>query len=201
VSTNLPTHLNRWHLERAVAVLRAGGVIAYATEGVYGLGCEPLDEAAVLRVLALKGRPADKGVILIAAAYEQLRAYVAEPGGGVMEPVRASWPGPTTWVLPARRAVPRWLTGRHDSVAVRVTAHPQASALCTLYGGALVSTSANPAGRPAARTALDVRRYFGRRLDFVLPGTVGNPAHGPSEMRDALSGRVLRAGVATRGAP
>ena len=185
-------YLNPWHLRRAVDALRAGGVIAYPTEGVYGLGCEPLDEEAVHRVLALKRRPRDKGLILIAARYEQLERFVADPDAEVMARLRATWPGPTTWLLPARRDVPSWLTGRYASIAVRVTAHPQAAALCTRYGAALVSTSANPAGRPPARTALAVRRYFGARLDFVLPGAVGDPRAGPTEIRDAVSERLVR---------
>ncbi len=185
-------YLNRWHLSRAADALRAGGVIAYPTEGVYGLGCEPLDEGAVRRVLALKRRPADKGLILIAARHEQLRPFIIEPDPEIMARLRADWPGPITWLLPARRDVPRWLTGRHASIAVRVTAHPQAAALCLRYGAALVSTSANPAGRPPARTALDVRRYFGEGLDFILPGAVGDPRAGPTEIRDALSERIVR---------
>lgn len=185
-------HLNRWQLKRAVDALRAGGVIAYPTEGVYGLGCEPWNERAALRLMALKGRSLTKGLILMAARYEHLRAFIEEPDAEVMARVHATWPGPTTWVLPARRGTPRWLTGRHDAIAVRVTAHPQAAALCACYGGALISTSANPAGAVPARRALAVRRYFGARLDFILHGSVTAPQAGPTEIRDALTGRVLR---------
>ncbi len=191
-SSGFRGYLNRWHLTCAVDALRAGGVVAYPTEGVYGLGCEPLNERAVLRVLALKGRPREKGLILIAARYEQLRRFVVEPDAEVMARLRAEWPGPTTWLLPARPDVPSWLTGGHASIAVRVTAHPQAAALCTRFGAALVSTSANPAGRPAARTMLDVRRYFGEGVDFILPGAVTDPGAGPTEIRDALSNRIVR---------
>jgi len=186
-----------WHLKRAAEILRAGGIVAYPTEGVYGLGCDPDDADAVRRLLRLKRRPERKGLILIGAALEHLRPYLREPEPAVMERVLASWPGPVTWLMPARETTPRWLTGGSQRIAVRVTAHPLAAALCRRYGGALVSTSANVGGRPAARDALGVRRCLGGQVDFVLPGAVGG-APGPSEIRDALTERVVRPAAAAR---
>ena len=181
-----------WRLRAAARAVRYGGVIAYPTEAVYGLGCDPLDAVAVLDLLELKGRPVGKGLILIAADFDQLRPFVDEVAPGAMAAVHASWPGPHTWLLPARPATPPWLTGDFTTLAVRVTAHPVAAALCRLTGP-LVSTSANPAGRRPARDALTVRRYFGDRLDAVLAGPVDR-RRGPSAIRDAASGRLLRAG-------
>jgi len=180
-----------FQLRQAGLVLRAGGVIAYPTEGVYGLGCEPAEAAAVARVLALKGRPPDRGLIVIAARWEQVAGWV-DASPAQIERARADWPGPVTWLLPAAPGVPPWITGGRDAVAVRVTAHPVAAALSLGYGGPLVSTSANRSGRPPARTALAVRRAFGPALDCVVSGAVERGA-GPSEIRDARSGRVLRA--------
>ena len=108
--------------------------------------------------------------------------------------MRRSWPGPVTWLLPARPETPQWLCGAHESIAVRVTAHPLAAALCRAADGALVSTSANLSGRPAARTALQVQRIFGDSLDYVLHGDVGG-RETPSDIKDALSGAVIRAGA------
>lgn len=181
-----------WRLRLAARAVRGGGVIAYPTEAVYGLGCDPLNPVAVFDLLALKGRPLAKGLILIAAEFDHLQPYVDEVDAAAMAAVRASWPGPHTWLLPARPTTPVWLTGDHPTLAVRVTAHPVAAALCRLTGP-LVSTSANPAGRQPARDALTVRRYFGAGLDAVVCGAVDR-SRGPSTIRDAASGRLLRSG-------
>lgn len=179
-------------MRRAVRVLRAGGVIAYPTEAVWGLGCDPLQGAAVARLLQLKARSPARGLILIAADFEQLHPYVI-PTEAMLARALPSWPGPVTWLMPARRDVPDWLTGAHDTLAVRITAHPPAAALCAAFGGALVSTSANRSGRAPARSRLAVQRAFGNALDYVLPGPLGGHAK-PSTIRDARSGRTLRPG-------
>ena len=183
---------NRWHLSLAVRTLAAGGVLAYPTEAVWGLGCNPLDPAAVNRLLALKGRPVAKGLILIAADLEALEPFVLLDAP-LRARVEATWPGPVTWLLPARPRVPPWLRGRHATLAVRIPAHPPARALCRAWGGPLVSTSANPAGRPPARSRITLMRYFDGRLDGVLPGPLGGRRR-PTEIRDAATGVVLRRG-------
>ncbi len=180
-----------WHLRQAAHALHHGGIVAYPTEAVYGLGCEPLDAVAVLRLLALKKRPMDKGLILIASDFQQLAPFVQTPAPGIMRHINATWPGPVTWLLPARVDTPYWLRGAHDTLAVRVTAHLQAAALCRAFGGALVSTSANPAGRSPARHPLRVRHYFDGRLDCILSGAVYSHTK-PTEIRDALTGKVIR---------
>jgi L-threonylcarbamoyladenylate synthase len=146
----------------------------------------------VQRLLALKQRPVGKGLILIAADFAQLAAYVTPLPEPRMGEILAGWPGPATWLLPAAPETPYWLTGTHETIAVRVTAHPQARALCEAWGRPLVSTSANPAGAPPARSALQVRRYFGDRLDLVLTGALG-ALRRPTSIRDGRSGRLLRA--------
>lgn len=180
-------------IKRAVAVLEAGGVVAYPTEAVYGLGCDPLREDAVNRLLALKGRSWQEGLIVIGADYEQLRPLIDTGDGQAVARARATWPGPVTWVFPARPHVPDWLTGGRDTLAVRVTEHPDANALCSAFGRPVVSTSANAAGEPPARDAESVRRQFGVALECVLDGAVGGRRK-PSEIRDALTGEILRPG-------
>lgn len=175
----------------AAHMLRRGGVIAYATESVFGLGCDPFNPAAVARLLHLKKRPQAKGLIVIAADWAQLRPLLLPVDTVVQSKIEASWPGAVTWVLPAHAWVPRWLRGKHSSLAVRVPGHAQARALCAAFGGPVVSTSANPSGRPAARTSRRVRQYFGKRIEFVLPGTVGGAAR-PSEIRDGIAGWIVR---------
>ena len=177
----------------AVAALRAGGVIAYPTEAVWGLGCDPRDEAATLRLLALKVREVEKGLILIAAAEAQLAPFIdmAALDAAQRDAVRASWPGPHTWIVPASSDAPLWITGAHAGIAVRVSAHPVVVELCKAYGGALVSTSANRAGEPAAQAIeqLDPRIIAG--VDAVLQGDTGGLLR-PTEIRDARTGAALR---------
>lgn len=179
-------------IRRAAAIIRAGGVIAYPTEAVWGLGCDPLNAAAVARILAIKQRPASMGLILIAADISQLRPWVEPIPDEVAARMAPTWPGPVTWILPAQAWVPDWLHGGRGSLAVRVTAHPQSAALCAETGTAIVSTSANRSGGPPARTSIQARRWFGGQVDFILGGATGGRDR-PSEIRDAASGRSIRA--------
>ena len=182
--------LSPWRRRDCVRCLRAGGIIAYPTEAVFGLGCDPGNETAVRRLLALKRRPLSKGLILIAASLAQLKPFIEPLDSAARTRLEAGWPGPLTWLLPARRA-PVWLRGRHDTLAVRVTAHPLAAELCRAWGGPLVSTSANVGGRPPARTLLALRRRLGGKVDYIVPGQVGGAVR-PTEIRDLASGRIVR---------
>jgi len=185
------SHPNTWHLKQAIRHLKAGGIIAYPTEAVMGLGCSPANKKAVARLLALKQRPWQKGLILVAADYAQLEPFLEPLTPSIEKRIFAVWPGPVTWLLPAKPTVPYWLRGQSSKLAVRVTAHPQTVALCQHWGGALVSTSANISGQPAPKTTLKVRRTFGQSIDYILPGAVGGRQN-PSEIRDAFTNTVLR---------
>lgn len=169
------------------------GVIAYPTEAVFGLGCAPYDEVAVRKLLTLKQRDVDKGLILIAADYSQLLDYVDDKriGQDRRFEVFSHWPGHTTLVLPARADVPRFLRGAHDTIAVRVTDFEPARKLCRALGTALVSTSANRAGEPALTTAKQVREAFGDGIDWVMDAPVGD-ATAPSRILNPLSKGVIR---------
>ena len=183
---------NGFRLQRAARILHQGGVIAYPTEAVYGLGCDPLNRDAVLRILAIKQRPIEKGVILIASDFDQLRPFVEPPTDAIRARIGDTWPGPATWIMPAPASTPVWLRGTHDSLAVRVTAHPLAAALCEAFGGPIVSTSANASGRQPARNPLQARlRCPG--VDLILAGATGDAAR-PTRIRDARTGETLRAG-------
>lgn len=180
-------------LTPALAALRNGGVIAYPTEAVWGLGCDPFDEPAVLRLLAIKQRPVDKGLILVAARADQfdgLLDWEALPGERRAAVMR-SWPGPNTWIVPASPRVPRWITGAHDGVAVRVSAHPVVVALCEAFGP-LVSTSANRSGEPPARRLEALDPLLCALVDATTDGEAGGLA-APTAIRDARSGELLRA--------
>lgn len=169
------------------------GVIAYPTEAVFGLGCDPTNEQAIERILTLKKRPADKGLILIAADYSQLLPYVDDQAIGQDKrfTVFSHWPGPVTLVLPARASVSKLLTGGRDTIAVRVTDFEPARELCRKLGTALVSTSANPAGEEPARTAEQVRNYFADQLNWIFDAPTGG-ATSPSRIIDPLSKKVVR---------
>ncbi len=179
--------------DSAAALIERGGVIAYPTEGVWGLGCDPRNEQAVMRILAIKQREVEKGLILIAADEAQLAPFVSMEALGEEQRavVRATWPGAATWIVPASATAPRWITGMHDGIAVRVSAHPPVIALCTAFGGALVSTSANRAGNdaPTQRSGLDPEVLA--LLDGVLAGETGGLLQ-PTPIRDARSGAILR---------
>jgi L-threonylcarbamoyladenylate synthase len=146
----------------------------------------------VRRILEIKRRPERKGLILIAADLIQLSPFVESLSPARMSDVLRTWPGPVTWLLPVRAGTPAWLTGDHDTLAVRVTAHPLAAALCRTAASALVSTSANRSGLGPARTALQVRLQLGRDVDYILPGTCGKRAQ-PSTIRDGRTGVIVRA--------
>jgi L-threonylcarbamoyladenylate synthase len=175
-------------IARAAEVLFGGGVIAYPTEGVFGLGCIPDDPVAVARLLNIKQREVSRGLILIAARREQLDPWIAGGAAQLPEPQPRR---PTTWIVPASARVPDWVRGRHTGLAVRLTTNPVAKELCMAIDGPLVSTSANIAGRPVARNRFVLRRRFGPCVDYVVAGDCG-PAQGPSEIRALSTGEILR---------
>lgn len=174
-----------------MAALADGGVLACATEAVWGLSCDPDNPDAVGRLLALKQRPVEKGLILVAADSSQVAGLLEPLSDAQRARLALSWPGHTTWLIPHGGRVPPWVHGGRDTVAVRVTAHPGMAALCRAWGGPLVSTSANPAGAQPAVQAFQVQRYFRGRLDYLLPGQVGG-ARRPSVIRDLATDQVLR---------
>ncbi len=173
--------------------LKQGGVIAYPTEAVWGLGCDPFNEAAAHRLLAIKQRSVDKGLILIASQFTSLRPLLgieALPPSRLAD-VLATWPGPHTWTFPASPQAPSWITGQHTSLAVRVSDHPDVIALCEAFGGALVSTSANSTGYPPARLREALEPGLLAQLDGVMEGETGGLER-PTPIRDAMTGEHYR---------
>lgn len=181
----------RERLEEAAQALRAGGIVAYPTEAVFGLGCDPGNSKAIRRLLSVKQRPADKGLILIAAEIPQLEGWIEDLPAATYSDVLNSWPGPVTWVVPAGPWATPLVCGNSDAIAVRVTAHPIAADLCRIFNGPVVSTSANLSGASPARDRAALYAQFGSAIDYYLDGPLGGRDR-PSEIRDALTGQVLR---------
>ncbi len=171
--------------------LRRGGVIAYPTESCFGLGCDPRNARAVARILHLKGRPRRKGLILVGSDFLQFKSFLDPVTADLAARFSRWWPGPTTLLLAVGARCPKWLCGRHAKLAVRVTAHPETARLCHGLHMALVSTSANRAGRRPVKTFAACRRQFGQRVR-VIPGRVGR-RNRPSTILDPIDGAVLRA--------
>lgn len=180
-------------MESAVQAYQEGGIIAYPTEAVFGLGCDPTSQAAVEKLLSIKQRPIEKGLILLAANYSQLLPFVDDsliPQDKRFS-VLSRWPDGITQVLPANADVPAFLTGKFSSIAVRVTSQPDVVALCNEVNGPIVSTSANLTGHEPARTASDVKQNLGELVDFIVEGdTLGFTQ--PSKIIDGLTGEVFR---------
>lgn len=177
------------YVRRAVETLLSGGVIAYPTEGVYGLGCLPDDTAALLRLLAIKKRGMSKGLILIADSAERFDGWIALPQGLSLPPPDPQHP--VTWLVPPGPGIGLLVLGEHENLAVRITGNSVAAAISKAAGSPIVSTSANLSGKRTARNRWVLRRQFNARVDYIVPGDCG-PATGPSEIRELISGRVLR---------
>ena len=175
---------------RIAAYLRRGGLIAYPTESCYGLGCDPDNRAAVLRLLKLKQRPQRKGLILIAASYRQVARYLQPLTPDQQRQLQEAGAQAVTYLIPVKPSCPRWLRGEHETLAVRLTAHRQAAQLCRNANSALVSTSANRSGQRPVKTYAQCRRLFGRKV-WVLPGRVGKRKK-PSTIRAWADGQIIR---------
>ena len=176
---------------QAAKALLAGGVIAYPTEGVFGLGCLPDDAAALQRINTIKQRDPGKGFILLASTPEQLRGWVAEE-----DRVRLPAPDPAqpiTWICRAGERVTPQLSGNNPGIAVRLTSNPIAAAICSAIDAAITSTSANISNAEVAPDQATLRRNFASSVDYIMPGECG-PASGPSEIRRLETGEVLRPG-------
>jgi L-threonylcarbamoyladenylate synthase len=176
-------------VSHAAEILLRGGIIAYPTEGVFGLGCLPDDTTAVHRLLAIKQRDAGKGLILIASTISQFDGWISLPDGlSIPNPDPAH---PVTWIVPPGERVNPSLQGEHTGLAIRITSNPIAAAICDAVDSPITSTSANLSGKPTARNRFVLRRQFAQRVDYVVPGDCG-PASGASEIRDLRTNKVLR---------
>ncbi len=178
-------------IQSCVEALVQGEVIAYPTEAVWGLGCDPFNHHAVSQVLTLKSRAESKGLILVAGKIAHFSFLLEGLKTDRREMLEMSWPGHTTWLVPHKDRVPHVVSGQHDTIALRVSDHPVVQALCNRFGGPIVSTSANPQGLPPATSQFKARRYFAKKDVLFAPGQVGSAAK-PSQIVDLVTGTVIR---------
>jgi len=171
--------------------VQRGGIIAYPTEAVFGLGCLATDDQALDRLIEIKGRDSHKGFIVVASELEQLSDFIEPPAVDLQHRLDQDWPGPVTWILPARPQTSGLLTGGRSTLAVRVSDHPTVRALCDLLDKPLVSTSANLTGEPELRDAESVLKTFGTSIDGIVNGTVGD-LEGPTPIFDGVTRTRLR---------
>lgn len=176
-------------LNQALLDIQAGQVLAYPTEAVYGLGCDPFNQAAVERILTLKGRTQQQGLIVLIADWPQLFSLIGDLPVVRLEAIKETWPGPVTWVFPKSANVPQWISGTHNSIAVRMTAHPIAQKLCQL--GPIVSTSANPHGQAPARSLAELEQVFVSGIDGIVLGDLGTETR-PTVIYDAVTNHQIR---------
>lgn len=176
-----------------LATLQQGGLVVYPTEGVWGIGCDPRNEKAVMSLLEAKQRPVEKGLILIAADYSQVLPYINENKipEQQKQAIFASWPGAYTWLMPVAEGTPKWITGGSELVAVRVTAHPTVIRMCEEFQGAIISTSANVTGTPTEHELENVKKVFGELVDSYVDEALGGNTQA-STITNALTGEVIR---------
>jgi len=181
-----------WRQQNINRILFHEGVIAYPTEGVWGLGCLPASLSAITRILAIKQRSWEQGLILVASSVDQFLPYLEGLPAKCRVTLDTPAPEPVTYLVPDNGFCPLWIKGRHSTVALRVSTHPIVKRICQGVNSPIVSTSANPSGRLPAKTSLQVRRYFSQSIDLIVPGDLGG-SKGASEVRNLLTNEVVRA--------
>jgi L-threonylcarbamoyladenylate synthase len=182
---------NQKQLDLTVGLVKAGGVIAYPTESVFGLGCDPFNEKAVLKLLSLKRRTVDQGLILIASNIGQILPLIQPQHANDLARALKTWPGHFTWVFPKSKCVPSWVSGKHNTIAIRVSNHPIVKRLCDQLNHPLVSTSANISNQEDLNSIKRIRETFGDKIDFYIEAPTGNEQQA-SPIRDAHTLKTIR---------
>lgn len=183
--------LNDQDLNHVDQVIKSGGIIAYPTESVYGLGCDPFNQSAVLKLLALKNRSVDQGLILIASNINQILPLIQPVHANDLARALKSWPGHFTWIFPKSALVPSWISGAHSSIAIRVSKHPVVKQLCDRLGHSLVSSSANLSKQGDLNSISDIKTVFNDKIQFYINAPTGNEKHA-STIRDAHTLQTIR---------
>ena len=180
-----------WNQDLIQDVYTNGGVLAYPTEAVWGLGCNPYNETAVQKLLDIKNRPMSKGVILVTGSVAHVEFLLKPLHSDLRQKALRFWPGHTTLLIPdIENQMPLSIRGEHDSVAVRVSLHPFICWFSDHVSPFLVSTSANVADEPPCRSYKDVQQT-GLDVDYIVPGSTCGASQ-PSQIIQLTTGRVIR---------
>ncbi len=182
--------MNHWQNNLAVKLLKRGGIIAYPTESVYGLGCDATNLNAIAQLLSIKNRPQAKGLIILVSHIEQAFEFIAPLNQQQIETIKQPNIRATTWLLNKSSHLSPLLVGKHDKIAVRVTSNPVAKNLCQLLNKPLVSTSCNLSSKPASSHVSIVRNQMKMKLNLILSGSCGGQL--PSRIVDLQSSRIIR---------
>ena len=175
---------------QALEALSEGQIIAIPTESVYGLSVDSANPEAVENLLKLKNRDRSKGFILITGSLEDCENLIEPLTPQQKYLLEQHWPGPVTFVIPAKSSVPDYLKGEHEGLAIRISDHPILGAIAKDLGRPLISTSANPEGLPPAKTAADVKKYFGKKV-AIVEGNLGS-LRKPTDIINLLTGKRIR---------
>jgi len=175
-------------IKQAITSLKQGHLLAYPTESMYGIGTDPYNNQAVESLKDLKER-GTKGFILIASAWVQVADWVDLPKRNLLSKALKSWPGPVTWIMPASKQAPKAIIGPNNTLAIRIPDHPICQQLCQSFGGAIISTSANPKGEEPAKNHQAVANYF-KHVDILI-GDIGNRTK-PSTVKNILTNEIYR---------
>jgi L-threonylcarbamoyladenylate synthase len=178
-------------LHDSLQALREGGVIAFPSESVFALGCDPFNHDAVTKLLQLKQRPISKGFIILAADWSQVDHLVQAIPPQALARALATWPGPVTWTFPCTDEAPEWVRGDHDSIAIRISDHPICNDLCIQSGGPIISTSANLNGQAPATDERALNLIFPEGIDCVIAGSTGERTT-PTPILDVITGETYR---------
>ena len=178
------------NINQAADIIKNGGLIAYPTETVYGLGADPYNAEAIQKIFTAKGRVEDKGIILLIRGVDDLSRLVRAVSPTAQMLIEAFWPGPLTLVFRANPDLSPALLGGRDTIALRHSSSPIATQLLTALGGPLTSTSANRSTEPPARSASEVQNALGEYLDLILDGGPSDSTI-PSTLVDVSTDRTI----------
>ena len=174
----------------AISCLKSGGIIAYPTEAVYGLGCDPYNQDSVKKITQIKKRESNKSYILVASELNQLTNLINI--NNLSEEVLDSWPGHSTWLIKPKKNIPSWLIDNENGlIAIRISSHPEIVELCQFFKNPIISTSANISGNKVLKNHQDVERILGSYLDYLVLGNIGEYPE-PSMIKDMKTGKVIR---------
>jgi L-threonylcarbamoyladenylate synthase len=178
-------------IDNAVKAVRNGDIIIYPTESVYGLGCDPYNYSAVKKLLEIKQRSVDKGLILIAGNIQQILPMIRPKSASDLANALKTWPGHNTWVFPKSKLVPHWVSGNHQTIAVRVSKHPTVIELCNKLNSSLISTSANLSNQEVLTSIKALKHIFGDKIAAYIDAPLGQESL-PSQIRDAHTLQIYR---------